>query len=54
MVKQVPYLNIVRDVKNAVDVPVSVITLVVSIAMIKQQQMGWIDETSNNRNPYKF
>jgi porphobilinogen synthase len=40
-----PYLDIVRDVKNAVDVPVSVYNISGEYAMIKAAaKMGWIDE----------
>ena len=40
-----PYLDILRDVKNAVDVPVSVYNISGEYAMIKAAaKMGWIDE----------
>ena len=40
-----PYLDIVRDVKNAVQVPVSVYNISGEYAMIKAAaQMGWINE----------
>jgi porphobilinogen synthase len=40
-----PYLDIVRDVKNAVDVPVSVYNISGEYAMIKAAaKMGWINE----------
>ena len=40
-----PYLDIVREVKNAVDVPVSVYNISGEYAMIKAAaQRGWIDE----------
>jgi porphobilinogen synthase len=40
-----PYLDIVRDVKNAVNVPVSVYNISGEYAMIKAAaKMGWIDE----------
>jgi porphobilinogen synthase len=40
-----PYLDIVRDVKNAVEVPVSVYNISGEYAMIKAAaKMGWIDE----------
>src|ERR671926_715783 len=40
-----PYLDIVRDVKNAVDVPVSVYNISGEYAMIKAaSKMGWINE----------
>ncbi len=40
-----PYLDIVREVKNAVDVPVSVYNISGEYAMIKAAaSMGWIDE----------
>jgi porphobilinogen synthase len=40
-----PYLDIVREVKNAVTVPVSVYNISGEYAMIKAAaQMGWIDE----------
>jgi porphobilinogen synthase len=40
-----PYLDIVRDVKNAVDVPVSVYNISGEYAMIKAAaRMGWINE----------
>jgi porphobilinogen synthase len=40
-----PYLDIVREVKNAVDVPVSVYNISGEYAMIKAAaKMGWIDE----------
>ncbi|RYY38678.1 MAG: porphobilinogen synthase [Chitinophagaceae bacterium] len=40
-----PYLDIVRDVKNAVQVPVSVYNISGEYAMIKAAaKMGWIDE----------
>lgn len=40
-----PYLDIVREVKNAVDVPVSVYNTSGEYAMIKAAaKMGWIDE----------
>ncbi len=40
-----PYLDIVREVKNAVDVPVSVYNISGEYAMIKAaSKMGWIDE----------
>ena len=40
-----PYLDIVREVKNAVNVPVSVYNISGEYAMIKAAaQMGWIDE----------
>lgn len=40
-----PYLDIVREVKNAVDVPVSVYNISGEYAMIKAaSQRGWIDE----------
>jgi porphobilinogen synthase len=40
-----PYLDIVREVKNAVDVPVSVYNISGEYAMIKAAaRMGWIDE----------
>jgi len=40
-----PYLDIVRDVKNAVKVPVSVYNISGEYAMIKAAaKMGWIDE----------
>ncbi len=40
-----PYLDIVREVKNAVHVPVSVYNISGEYAMIKAAaQMGWIDE----------
>lgn len=41
----IPYLDIVREVKNAVDVPVSVYNISGEYAMIKAAaQSGWIDE----------
>jgi porphobilinogen synthase len=40
-----PYLDILRDVKNAVDVPVSVYNISGEYAMIKAaSKMGWINE----------
>ncbi|MBA4139902.1 MAG: porphobilinogen synthase [Segetibacter sp.] len=40
-----PYLDIVRDVKNAVDVPVSVYNISGEYAMIKAAaKMGWVNE----------
>jgi porphobilinogen synthase len=40
-----PYLDIVREVKNAVSVPVSVYNISGEYAMIKAAaKMGWIDE----------
>jgi porphobilinogen synthase len=40
-----PYLDIVREVKNAVDVPVSVYNISGEYAMIKAAaQMGWVNE----------
>jgi porphobilinogen synthase len=40
-----PYLDIVREVKNAVDVPVSVYNISGEYAMVKAAaKMGWIDE----------
>jgi porphobilinogen synthase len=40
-----PYLDIVREVKNAVDVPVSVYNISGEYAMIKAAaKMGWINE----------
>ncbi len=40
-----PYLDIVRDVKNAVDVPVSVYNISGEYAMIKAAaKMGWLNE----------
>jgi porphobilinogen synthase len=40
-----PYLDIVREVKNAVEVPVSVYNISGEYAMIKAaSKMGWIDE----------
>jgi porphobilinogen synthase len=40
-----PYLDIVREVKNAVNVPVSVYNISGEYAMIKaSSKMGWIDE----------
>jgi len=40
-----PYLDIVREVKNAIDVPVSVYNISGEYAMIKAAaKMGWIDE----------
>ncbi|HEX8333933.1 MAG TPA: porphobilinogen synthase [Segetibacter sp.] len=40
-----PYLDIVREVKNAVDVPVSVYNISGEYAMIKAAaRMGWLDE----------
>ena len=40
-----PYLDIVREVKNAVNVPVSVYNISGEYAMIKAaSKMGWIDE----------
>jgi porphobilinogen synthase len=40
-----PYLDIVREVKNAVEVPVSVYNISGEYAMIKAAaKMGWIDE----------
>lgn len=40
-----PYLDIVREVKNAVDVPVSVYNISGEYAMIKAaSKMGWLDE----------
>jgi porphobilinogen synthase len=40
-----PYLDIVREVKNAVNVPVSVYNISGEYAMIKAAaKMGWIDE----------
>ena len=40
-----PYLDIVREVKNAVHVPVSVYNISGEYAMIKAAaKMGWIDE----------
>jgi porphobilinogen synthase len=40
-----PYLDIVREVKNAVDVPVSVYNISGEYAMIKAAaKMGWIEE----------
>ena len=40
-----PYLDIVRDVKNAVNVPVSVYNISGEYAMIKAAaKMGWVDE----------
>jgi porphobilinogen synthase len=40
-----PYLDIVREVKNAVDVPVSVYNISGEYAMIKAAaERGWIDE----------
>ncbi len=40
-----PYLDIVREVRNAVDVPVSVYNISGEYAMIKAvAKMGWIDE----------
>ncbi len=40
-----PYLDIVREVKNAVDIPVSVYNISGEYAMIKAAaKMGWIDE----------
>ncbi len=40
-----PYLDIVREVKNSVDVPVSVYNISGEYAMIKAAaKMGWIDE----------
>ena len=40
-----PYLDIVREVKNAVDVPVSVYNISGEYAMIKAAaKMGWVDE----------
>jgi len=40
-----PYLDIVREVKNAVDVPVSVYNISGEYAMIKAAaKMGWLDE----------
>lgn len=41
-----PYLDIVREVKNAVDVPVSVYNISGEYSMIKAAaKMGWIDES---------
>jgi porphobilinogen synthase len=41
-----PYLDIVREVKNAVNVPVSVYNISGEYAMIKAAaKMGWIDES---------
>lgn len=41
-----PYLDIVREVKNAVHIPVSVYNISGEYAMIKAAaQMGWIDES---------
>ncbi len=41
-----PYLDIVREVKNAVHVPVSVYNISGEYAMIKAAaKMGWVDET---------
>jgi len=40
-----PYLDIVREVKNAVEVPVSVYNISGEYAMIKAAaKMGWINE----------
>ena len=40
-----PYLDIVREVKNAVEVPVSVYNISGEYSMIKAAaKMGWIDE----------
>jgi porphobilinogen synthase len=40
-----PYLDILREVKNAVQVPVSVYNISGEYAMIKAAaKMGWIDE----------
>jgi porphobilinogen synthase len=40
-----PYLDIVREIKNAVDVPVSVYNISGEYAMIKAAaKMGWINE----------
>lgn len=40
-----PYLDIVREVKNAVDIPVSVYNISGEYAMIKAAaKMGWVDE----------
>jgi porphobilinogen synthase len=40
-----PYLDIVREVKNAVDIPVSVYNISGEYAMIKAAaEKGWIDE----------
>ena len=40
-----PYLDIVREVKNSVDVPVSVYNISGEYAMIKAAaKMGWINE----------
>jgi len=40
-----PYLDIVREVKNAVDIPVSVYNISGEYAMIKAAaRMGWVDE----------
>jgi porphobilinogen synthase len=40
-----PYLDIVREVKNAVDVPVSVYNISGEYAMIKAAaKMGWVNE----------
>ena len=44
-INSLPYLDIVREVKNAVDVPVSVYNISGEYAMIKAAaKMGWIDE----------
>jgi porphobilinogen synthase len=40
-----PYLDIVREVKNSIDVPVSVYNISGEYAMIKAAaKMGWLDE----------
>jgi porphobilinogen synthase len=40
-----PYLDIVREVKNAVDVPISVYNISGEYAMVKAAaKMGWLDE----------
>jgi porphobilinogen synthase len=40
-----PYLDIIREVKNAVNVPVSAYNISGEYAMIKAAaKMGWIDE----------
>jgi porphobilinogen synthase len=40
-----PYLDIIREVKNAVDVPVSAYNISGEYALIKAAaKMGWIDE----------
>ena len=44
-----PYLDIVREVKNAVNVPVSVYNISGEYAMIKAAaKMGWIDEEQSD------